>query len=289
MAALHDVWVIGDKFLSTLEGALADLQQISVKDKSTPSLYLQDYFNIKVFNKFNKSDAKHAIGRTLNALIEAVNGKNASLPKYLLVLMDKDVIEDVDDIFDFEASKIVATLTQWLVKQVHTVIRRKKVDLLDKKPGTLYDFSTKIIFVRMLHRIGSFHNKSRIAGVLALHPKFNDSLNDAVAKIGHYMLTVNACNAYEHYDKHGLLSAKGKEEFWLEIDDLLEHFDFHKVKLLPNPKNPPKKSRGYSSTPRGYYHGSHGREHQHAFNQVNYSEHWQDGSCRRKLPTPPPN
>ena len=49
------------------------------------------------------------------------------------------------------------------------------------------------------------------------------------------MLTVNSCNTYDHYDRLGNLSPRGKEDFWYEIDNLLERFIRNKVKLLPAP------------------------------------------------------
>ena len=79
-----------------------------------------------------------------------------------------------------------------------------------------------------------------------LQSKFNDTLNDAVTKIDQYILTVNSCNTYEDFNKKGNLSDKGMNGFWSEVDDLIQRFESGKVKLKPNPKNPPrfKKDRG---------------------------------------------
>ena len=67
--------------------------------------------------------------------------------------------------------------------------------------------------------------------------KFNDALNDAVAKVDQYILTINSCSQYKHFDKKGNLSLKGKHDFWWELDDLIDRFEANRVKLLPNPKN----------------------------------------------------
>ena len=53
-------------------------------------------------------------------------------------------------------------------------------------------------------------------------------------------MTINSCNAYEHFSRYGDFSLNGKSCFWNEVDELLERFDRIKIKLLPNPKNQPK-------------------------------------------------
>ena len=93
----------------------------------------------------------------------------------------------------------------------------------------------------MLRRIGSFNDHSCMAGICHLRAKFNDALNDAIAKVDQYIMTINSCNTYDHFDRQGNLTSKGKTCFWWEVDDLIERFKMDKVKLLPNPKNPSKK------------------------------------------------
>ena len=110
---------------------------------------------------------------------------------------DKDIMNDVPDIEDFNAHKVLAELTDWIVHQMNTIIRRKRVDLLEKIPGS--------IFVRMLRSVGYFHPNSKMSSFSTMRPKSNDSLNNSVARIGQHMLTINSRNAYEHFNKHGLL------------------------------------------------------------------------------------
>ena len=92
---------------------------------------------------------------------------------------------------------------------------------MEKWPGSLMGLSPKLIFVRMLRRIGSFKENTKMHQICELHAKFNDALNDEVSKIDQYILTINSCNTFEHFDRMGLLSPKGKVTFWREMDDLL--------------------------------------------------------------------
>ena len=125
------------------------------------------------------------------------------------------------------------------------ILRRMKSNLLEIKPGA--NLSTKTIYVRMPRRIGKYNEESKISAWCSLHPKLNDALNDSIAKVNQYILTITSCNSYEHYDRTGKLSKKGKNLFWMEIDNLLEKFHNDKIKLLPNPKNPPTQKRSIHS------------------------------------------
>ena len=174
--------------------------------------------------------------------MEAVNQKNANLPRYLIVIMDKDFIPDMNlgAVMDRdENNKVITLLLDWFVHQIHTIVCRKRIDLYDCKPGAISGVNTKIIFVKMLRRIGKFHDKSQIGTVCSYRAKFNDALNDAAARMDLRILTISSCNSYDHFDSSGNLSAKGKRAFWLELDELLEKFNDNKIKLLPNPKNLP--------------------------------------------------
>ena len=171
-----------------------------MQEKEEVPLFLNEFFNIKTYNK-TAGDAQFAVGRIINAITSVVNDKGATLPKYLVVILDHDIIRDIDDVFTTEAPHAIATLTDWTVRQINLIIHRKWVDLLDKKPGSLSGLSTSIVFIRMLKLIGSFQPGSRLQGIFNLRAKFNNSLNDAVVKINQHMLTTNSCNAYEHFDK----------------------------------------------------------------------------------------
>ena len=230
-----------------------------------------------------------AMSRIINALIESVNEKDAILPKYILVVIDKDIINDLPDVDGSNIHKVLSTITTWVVHQLSVVIHRKKVDLLEKKPGALTGLGgTSLIFVKMLRRIGSFHPESRIKAVCSLRPKFNDALNDATAKIDQKILTTNSCNTYEHFDKDGNLSPKGKYEFWMELDDLVARFDRDKIKLHLNQKNPSRSYTGGSSHNYPYHPEISGYDrHQQQCRRGDITARPFNGQCR-KLPTPPP-
>ena len=240
--AYWDLWLLGDAFLTDVYYEFLSIKQKAEKDKKFIPPYILDFFNVSAL--FSRSAATElAMARTVNSLIEAINEKDALLLKYVIVILDKDILQELNfDEVDFETNKqMIPDLVLWLVRQINTVIMHKCVDLLEKKPGAVSGVATTVIYVRMLKRIGKFHAKSKINGICALCAKFNDALNDEVAKIEHRILTISSCNTYEHFDCSGNLSMKGKLDFIWELDDLIQRFDLDRIKLLPNPKNPPKR------------------------------------------------
>ena len=117
---------------------------------------MAEFFNPVLVQKARENTINLAMVCTINDLIDAVNMKNSRLPRYLIVVIDRDILNDID-LTDVDALKMIPILINWFVKQINTVIQRKRVDLLETKPGAAC--STSIIFVRMLRRIGRFSEK----------------------------------------------------------------------------------------------------------------------------------
>ena len=148
--------------------------------------YIQEYFNVKLLHTgtspANITTLDSAGERMINTLIDAMNGENARLPKYLVIVTDMHhrhhmtgITDMGNDIFDEDANKIIQNYSSGFVHQVNMTIRRKKLDLQNKKPGA--SVSPKVIFMRMIHKIGYFNEKTATGAQLSLRAKFN-ALND---------------------------------------------------------------------------------------------------------------
>ena len=96
--ALNDLWLVGDAFLRSMFPALQALktdQNNNIKKRKDELPYLYKYFNvITLFTALNGS-ADGSLYRTFNALIEGFN-ENVKLPRYILMLLDCDVIVHTD-------------------------------------------------------------------------------------------------------------------------------------------------------------------------------------------------
>ena len=240
--ALFDVWLVGDQFLQEAFSAWETIRFESQHDrKKTAPMYLQEYYNVLPF--YSTDGEPRAVARIVNSLISGLNSRDR-LPKYILMLIDRDILMDIDVLDDDD--DVPSTLYEnicWVVKQVDMHIRRKKADLLEKKPGAVYTGDPKVVFIRMIRRIDHFIPKSRLESVYHLRAKFNDFLNEEASRIDQRMLTINSCATTAHFDKYGKLSLKGKNALWYEIDELMEWFDEGRIKLLPTPRNPQKHQR----------------------------------------------
>ena len=167
----------------------------------------------------------------MNALIEALNTRDCLL-KLLIIILDKDMIENIDlpGLHDHrKTQQVISTTVTWLIRQMNIIIRRKRAKITEHKPGAVYSDDPKMIFVRMLRRFEHQPRGTRLEKIYSHRAKFNDTLNDVVAEISQYMLTINLCNTLEHYNHWGKLSAKGQRAYWAELDELVEKFDLKKI------------------------------------------------------------
>ena len=197
------------------------------------SLHMEDYFNIHAFYNDKASAPELAATHIVNSAVDAVN-KSHRLPKFLVVILDKDILSDFD-LFASDAVESIAEETSWVVKQIQTAMKHRRSSVTDQKPGAVYADDPKIIFVRMIRRVESHSFGKTLNRVFELRPKFNDSLNEAVRRIDQYILTINSCNSPDHFTHEGELSEKGHLAFWKELDNLVDRFDNKKIKLLPTP------------------------------------------------------
>ena len=154
-------------------------------------------------------------------------------------MIDKDLLTGID-IFRADAARVIGEMTTWIIRQFDMLIRRKCSELLVKKLGAIYTGDPTIIFVRMIRRVDHYTQGSKLDYIFSTRSKFNDTLNDAALKIDQRMMTINLCNTSGHFDRWGNLSQCEKTDLWYEIDDLVEHFDEGRIKLLPAPKHPGK-------------------------------------------------
>ena len=131
------------------------IQAVEAKNSSVTPPFIHEFFNVKMLN--DESGAELAMSRIVNALIKEVNKPTSTLPQYLVVIADHDLVTDLPET---STETDIQRITAQMVRQVNTVIRCKRVSLFEKKPGALSGFSTKVIFVKMICRIGTFKRKT---------------------------------------------------------------------------------------------------------------------------------
>ena len=219
VAAIFNVCFMGDRFLEGIFNELETMLQQARMNNDAQKFYLKKYYNVAGF--FDTTGIiKEGLARVVNAMIEGVNTKH-KLPRFMVVILDKDVIEDLN-FFEFGSYKALAEVTNWLTIQISIVIQRKKLELNAKKLGVVYSGDPKVIYVQMLRQTEMYKQGSHMQQVCKLRPKFNESLNQAVARLDQNLLHIRSCDAESHFDDRGNLSLKGKHAFWHKIDELLD-------------------------------------------------------------------
>ena len=88
------------------------------KIKKLPQPYLLEFYNIKKF--YNLSPGVRVIARIINALIEAIDERQ-KLPRFLLVILDKDILADLD-VYDPQIVRLIRQMVNWVVKQIQITI-----------------------------------------------------------------------------------------------------------------------------------------------------------------------
>ena len=122
--AIYDVWLIGDEFFSKIYDSLKEWRCRTRAAKSKQP-YLYDYYNVFGYYMLRSSGNRYAIGRVLNSLIVGLNTRHR-LPRLIILILDKDVIEDVGIYHDSHAAvQVMAENIGWLFQQMEILIKRK--------------------------------------------------------------------------------------------------------------------------------------------------------------------
>ena len=153
------MWFIGDRTLTdvfnTFQATINEIEEDKKRAKVKP--YLLEYYNIKKFTRADPNDL--VVTRVFNSLVDAINERKR-FPRFLIVILDKDVINNAD-VFDDNILDFIRDSVNWLVKQIALFLKRKKIDILAKRPGAIYGDDPTVIFVRMIRRICQFKRGSR--------------------------------------------------------------------------------------------------------------------------------
>ena len=214
------------------------------KTAKTKPPYIFEYYNVLGYCSAKNSATRRVIARVLNSIIQGLNTRER-LPCFLIVILDKDVIEDVD-MFDYGVSKQLCQVVRWLVKQIEIVLCRKRLELSEIKPGSAYKTDPKIVLVSMPKRPLQFPRRSRMEDVVSLRSKFNVVPNEVANEFQCSVLDLQSCDE-RHFDFMGKLNQFGMFTYWKELNHYIELFDKKRISLAPISHKHARKSRPHSA------------------------------------------
>ena len=234
-------------------------------------LYMPKYYNI---HHFTSAIGESVMARVVNATIDGMN-KHHHLPRYLIVLLDIDMIHDLN-IYEFGVHKGLALTINWLAKQLDLLMNRKRMQNLEKRPASVQGSNPTIIFVTMIKRLERYPEGSKMAWVCTLRNKFNELLNESAARTNAKILSIHNCTSPDDFDHFGKLSRKGRLTFWLKLDDLLQRFEENKVKLIPKVEGTTKYSGRDNRKPKSEVYKVHNYDrddhHQRSYSHAHAHE-----------------
>ena len=227
--AFRDAWIIGDEFLRDAAQTFTAIKEKTNLEKRPPP-FLFEQFNVRI-NFANTTSLANILSRIVNALITELN-ENDHLPKYILIVPDKDIVQDMQ--FNaYGASHILEKMTTWLVNTIASLINRRKHNTYVVKPGAAVPpDEPSLIWVKMLSR-PKLESSCR-NDIFAMKRKFNYILEETLSGTGNnYILEIESCNTVDEFDRAGDLSQKGKINFWRDIDQKMRKFAKGELSLKP--------------------------------------------------------
>ena len=236
--AVRNMWFIGDSFLQDIFATFSSIRREAIiTNRSQPFAYA--YFNPTAFYQgSNVNGIKNILARILNSFIEALN-RNESLPSYIMVILDKDIIKNINH-FNYGISWIISRCLHWLCTQINRLIITRRNEIIDQRPGALLTNNQPIvIWIKMLDRPKMTYKNRNLEKILALHSKFNDLMSSAVEQAGHHTLMIDECL---EFDFSGNLTTPAKVRFWRNFDEKFKelHYSFNTSasnKMYKNVKN----------------------------------------------------
>ena len=283
---MHDVWFVGDEFLSEIFASFQAMNQESRITKKTPP-YLYEEFNIIAGLSNRQGLNRSLLGRLLNNLVGIMN-KHDQLPKYLLMIIDLDLVKDINQC-EFGLGLILERTLKYIACQVNRLIDSRIDNLIRAKPGSV-KVLPKIIWFKMIDRcsVPITHMSRYLDDVEGARKKFNTTLEAAVAnEKSNFVLAIESLE-HLHYDMTGKLLSDGRIQFWKEVDHHMKEFDRGLLKLNPiviahpaTPKKHATPSRARSTTPTSRRAKINDKEP--SLDEVNHSRSWR----RTITPRPP--
>ena len=239
--ALRSIWIVGDNFAarSIREGFV----------KQTAPLFIKEAFDYKIYcGSRHDSNDTNMLSRIRNSLARGLN-KNVKLPNYILVVLDRDLIDYLD--YDsFGISTMLGNWFEWLAAEFDDMIQKRKQNLPKK---ALDDDHPQIYWCASLHHI--LLEKDNLNARMKMN-----AVMDSVTKLYQYMRVIKIKEIWQNNDSklvtHNRFTPHGLSVYWKAIDaavqfNVKKHDEFLISKRFFNLKNRSNKNRNSHCNDKG--------------------------------------
>ena len=205
--AKDEAWIVGDTFMATTV-------RENVEKVADESWFLHKNFEVRYFyNSRCNSTNTNLISRLQGTLTAAIN-KRVNLPKLIIIVLNRDVIEAVDAGSATYAATVMGVWLEWLAKQFVEVVETRRSQLLHKAQR----MDEPIFYWSAIpsHKGYSYEVRAIIA-------KFNNTL-ESVLKVHPSMCLIKIKKGWQIEDvnlinpRNDKLSNEGVAQYWLSLD-----------------------------------------------------------------------
>ena len=264
--------MLGDDFFRDMVMTFKAMRA-QAKQSDTRQPYLFDNYNVINLTPLRHSNIRAFLARVLNELIKELNKPPYQLPRYIIVILDKDLIANAD-LYDYGVSRTIEDTLKWLLININQAIETRKEDIMGKRPGGISTTSEpRLVWVNMLHRPHHSMNKR----VFSLARKFNDLLEGVIhGNKKSHILKVEIDHNTIYYDRIGQLTQMGKIQYWKKLDEIMKEFDRGRTELEPT-------SSKYT-VEHCHSHSTHNSKacqahHNTASHSIHRNHPWKRGQC----------
>ena len=203
--------------------ALASKNKAVIDKAEKPFLF--EYFNVFSLHTSGINKCKSILSRIFNEFAEALNDKEKNLPKYILIIPDKDIIEAAQQ-SSFGCKVLFNYMINWLASNIFEEIENRKEKLMKKRIGTVLCASDpKIVWVKMVIR--PFIKNTDKGYVFAQSKTYNAILEAVLSNFKNMHLIEPAVPAEDAnlFDLRRNLSTRGMMVLWRDINAQMSLFD----------------------------------------------------------------
>ena len=203
MTGYDSLWFLGDNFM-------ASTYRWSFKKNKNKEFYIKEYFEVFPFcqSKYENADT-NMLNRLRNSLLQGINEKS-KLPKYIIVLLDDDLIEYLGYAGQ-GVSALLGDCVEWLCKEFTNLIDLAKSCLPTKASKTGYP---QIYWVAPPHHANFDNNQARtkITNVLEnVLVQYKDIRMIRMKEIWNY-------NNSNFVNELGQYTDEGWDQYWASVD-----------------------------------------------------------------------
>lgn len=214
MPADHEIWVIGDKYMTFVAQHL-DYWKEKARKNPHETIHILRWYDVKAFAPYSIST--NAVEVILNSLIGGLNNR-PKLPHTIVVMLGDTNFWCEPQALRFTMDSII----HCLLKEIKRIVQARQEDLPLKAVGV----DPAIFFVKL-----NWKPDKAVDSVIGYPKKrrtFNKLLDSIVRPRGGNTITLHEIN--ERYDEtlflaHGELSEKGYRQVWNSLSEALEDFE----------------------------------------------------------------